>query len=93
MANKTFRRPRVSAGRPTATEPTIVPMRAAATVKPSQKPLRPKTSWRAAVVPEMTAVSKPNRSPPRAAMIVLVASAPVSRDPPESVSVAKAPGL
>jgi len=34
--------------------------------------------WRAAVVPEMTAVSNPNRSPPRAAMTVLRARGPVS---------------
>ena len=43
MAKRTRRRPNTSAGRPTTTEPTIVPMRALATVKPSQKPLSPYT--------------------------------------------------
>ena len=38
IAISTLRRPRVSAGRPTAIEPTIVPISAAATVNPSQNP-------------------------------------------------------
>jgi len=58
------------AGLPAAIAPTMVPIRALATVKPSPKLLSRYTSWRASVVPEMTAVSNPNKRPPRAAMIV-----------------------
>ena len=53
-------------------EPKIVPISAVATVKPSIASLRPKCFCSASVVPEMTAVSNPKSSPPRAAIIVLV---------------------
>ncbi len=65
------RRPKRSAGRPAATDPTMVPIRAAATVKPSQNSSSANTCFRASVVPEMTAVSKPNNRPPKAATSVL----------------------
>jgi hypothetical protein len=48
-----------------------VPINAEATVNPSQKSLSWKTLFRASVVPEMTIVSKPNNSPPRAATSAL----------------------
>jgi hypothetical protein len=46
----------------------MVPIRADATVKPSSPSLSAKTRRRSSVVPEMTAVSKPKSSPPRAAI-------------------------
>ncbi len=81
IAISTLRRPQVSAGRPTTIEPMIVPMSAEATVNPTQNPperpsqalSRWKTTFRASVVPEITAVSKPNNSPPRAATSTLPA--------------------
>ena len=42
MAPSTARRPKASEGRPAATEPTIVPINADATVNPSQKGLKVK---------------------------------------------------
>src|SRR4051812_49312301 len=71
VAKRTGRRPKRSLGAPAAREPTIVPIRALATVKPSSPPERPNTRFRASVVPEMTAVSKPKRKPPSAATTVL----------------------
>ena len=43
MMPSTFLRPRRSAGRPALIAPTMVPMRAVATVKPSENSLRWKT--------------------------------------------------
>src|SRR4051812_16590510 len=83
VANSTGRRPNRSLGAPAAREPTIVPIRALATVNPSSPPERPKTRFRASVVPEMTAVSKPKRKPPRAATTVLSSR----RRPPAAVRV------
>ena len=71
MMPSTFLRPRRSAGRPALIAPTMVPMRAVATVKPSENSLRWKTSRRFSVVPEITAVSKPKRRPPSAATTAL----------------------
>jgi hypothetical protein len=60
-------RPSESAGFSITTEPTIVPMSADATVKPSQNSSNPKSCWMAFSAPEITAVSKPKRRPPKAA--------------------------
>ena len=65
------RRPKVSAGLPTAHEPTMVPKIAEATVKPCQSSLSLKAFVRSSVVPEMTIVSKPNNRPPKAATSAL----------------------
>src|SRR5664279_3316850 len=68
----TGRRPHQSAGRPTNKEPTMVPSSALDTVKPSQYLLSAYTCCKASVVPEMTAVSKPKSSDPRAATMALI---------------------
>jgi hypothetical protein len=49
----------------------MVPISALATVKPRPALLRWKTASSAPVVPEITAVSKPKRSPPREATTAL----------------------
>ncbi len=82
IAISTVRRPNVSAGRPTAIEPTIVPISTLATVNPSQnrrtgraRALELKDVLQGIappVVPEITAVSKPKSSPPRAATMARV---------------------
>src|ERR1700693_3721352 len=46
--------------------PMMVPIRAMATVRPSCRGVRPNLSVRECVVPAMTAVSNPNKSPPKA---------------------------
>ena len=66
----TFLRPFTSAVLLTAYEPTTVPINAVTTVNPGQASSSPKYPCRAPVVPEMMAVSKPNKSPPNAATIV-----------------------
>ncbi len=80
------RPPPEAVGRPAhGDRPDDVPISALATVNPSQKePDRPsqwlvewKTSFSASVVPEITAVSKPNSSPPRAATSVHPEQIPV----------------
>ncbi len=70
----TGRRPHQSAGRPTSNAPTMVPNSALETVKPSRLSLSSYTSRKASVVPEITAVSKPNSSDPRAATRALINS-------------------
>ena len=64
------RRPKTSAGRPAPIEPRMVPISALATVKPNKLSLRANLARKASVVPEMTAVSKPNNNPPKAATSV-----------------------
>ena len=64
-------RPQTSAGLPAKMDPMIVPIRAMATVNPRKFSFRRKMDLRAPVVPDMTAVSKPKRKPPRAATIAL----------------------
>ena len=64
------RRPYLSPGYPAIIDPITVPQSALDTVRPSVPGVRPKTSVRARVAPAITAVSKPNRRPPRAATIV-----------------------
>src|SRR5271166_6435067 len=71
-------RPQMSAGFPAKMEPMIVPIRAIATVKPRRFSSSRKLVLRGPVVPEMTAVSKPKRKPPRAATIALPIRAGVS---------------
>src|SRR5438445_2063521 len=72
MTRKLSRRPYRSPGNPASIAPKIVPHSALATVTPS----RPGESWyvwvSAAVVPEITAVSNPNKRPPKAAITVLL---------------------
>jgi hypothetical protein len=70
-ATSTGFRPYRSAGRPTISEPMIVPINALETVNPHWPPLSPNTALSAFSVPEITAVSKPNRKPPSAATSVL----------------------
>jgi hypothetical protein len=83
--NNTARRPNLSAGRPTAKEPMIVPINAVATVNPSIELVKPNTVVSASVVPEITAVSKPNSSPPKAAinvlLMIVVVSLPLGAGP------------
>ncbi len=67
----TLLRPQKSAGLPAKIDPTIVPIKAMATVKPREFSFRPYVVLSASVVPEMTAVSKPKRKPPRAATMAL----------------------
>src|SRR6266446_1901222 len=68
---RTGRRPHRSAGRPASKEPTIVPISALDTVKPRKKLLSWKTFCKDSVVPEITAVSKPNKNEPKAATTAL----------------------
>src|ERR1035441_2578509 len=72
----TGRRPHQSAGRPTNSEPNMVPNSALDTVKPSQNLSSAYTCCKASVVPEMTAVSKPKSSEPRAATMALIKRIP-----------------
>src|ERR1700681_3845064 len=46
--------------------PMMVPIRAMATVRPNCRGVRPNLSVKECVVPAMTAVSNPNKSPPKA---------------------------
>src|ERR1019366_2603688 len=73
----TGRRPHQSAGRPTDSDPTIVPSSALDTVKPSQKSFSVNTCRSASVVPEITAVSKPKSSDPSAATMALIKRTPL----------------
>src|ERR1039458_9885580 len=72
----TGRRPHQSAGRPTNSEPTIVPSSALDTVKPRRLSLSVYTCRKASVVPEITAVSKPKSSDPSAATMALIRRMP-----------------
>ena len=72
----TGRRPHQSAGRPTSNAPTMVPNSALDTVKPRRLSLSSYTCRNASVVPEITAVSKPNSSDPSAATMALSRSIP-----------------
>ena len=72
----TGRRPHQSLGRPTSNAPNSVPIRALETVKPSVLSSSPNTLRSASVVPEMTAVSNPNRNDPNAATTALRKSVP-----------------
>ena len=83
----TGRRPHQSAGRPTSNEPTIVPISALETVKPSRLSLSVNTCRKASVVPEMTAVSKPKSSEPSAATMALI-----NRIPPPPLPVVRVVG-
>src|SRR5690348_1618059 len=69
--NSIARRPRASAGLPTVMAPRMVPINALATVKPSVNGVRANVSLSQSVVPEITAVSKPNSRPPNDATSVL----------------------
>ena len=63
------RRPSRSLAVPAIIAPTMQPMRTMLTASPSPKEPRWNWSFRKRVAPAMMAVSKPKRSPPRAAMI------------------------
>src|SRR5262249_32539431 len=63
ITKRTLLRPNASVGLPTARAPTIEPNRAVATVNRSSKLLNLKFVCSHPVVPEITAVSKPNKSP------------------------------
>jgi hypothetical protein len=67
LTKSIFLRPNLSVGFPTNKAPTMVPINALATVKPKPPSLSSNRSFSFSVVPEITAVSKPNRNPPRAA--------------------------
>src|SRR5690606_19961394 len=60
-------RPYLSAGTPPYRAPMTVPMRAMETVSPCSKGLEFQSTCRVCSAPEITAVSKPKRKPPRAA--------------------------
>jgi hypothetical protein len=64
------RLPYASPGFPIMMDPRTVPMRAMETVKPSVASVSPNNGRRNRVVPEITAVSNPNRNPPSADTIV-----------------------
>src|SRR5512147_1424411 len=79
-AKRIPRLPKMSAGRPTTMEPMIVPISALETVKPRLASLRLKCDFSQSVVPEITAVSKPNRRPPKAATRALDINAALGRE-------------
>ena len=66
-----FFRPRKSDIMPATSTPMIEPMRAHPTYQPSPPVVRPNCDFTTSVVPEMTAVSYPNRIPPRAATMAM----------------------
>lgn len=65
-ATMTFLRPQRSASPPANQAPAARPRSVMATVKPRTLALKPKSAWMESTAPLMTAVSKPNRSPPTA---------------------------
>src|SRR5665648_832548 len=69
---KDLRRPYFSAGLPIIKVPTIVPRIAMATVKPSHVLFKLKMDSSCEVVPDIMAISYPNRNPPSAIMIATV---------------------
>src|SRR5229473_1739222 len=71
MARRLSRRPNLSPGIPASMDPRIVPQSAAETVIPRAAGDRRNVSVSACVVPAITAVSNPKRSPPSAATTVL----------------------
>ncbi len=71
ITRRLSRRPKRSPGKPASIAPRTVPKSALNTVTPKRKGVRLYVWVRALVVPEMTAVSNPNRRPPSAATIVL----------------------
>src|ERR1700761_5897671 len=72
ITRRLSRRPLRSPGMPASDAPRIVPNSATATVKPNPQPDSVKVFFNPAVVPEITAVSKPNSRPPSAATTVLL---------------------
>src|SRR5688572_25152612 len=64
----TFLRPYFFAGGAAIIEPSTVPIKLEATVKPCQNDPSCHNSWIVFSAPEMTAVSKPNKKPPNAAI-------------------------
>src|SRR3954470_19697650 len=64
----TFFLPYCWAGAPAIKEPRTVPIKLAATVKPCQPAERFQRCWMVFSAPEITAVSKPKRKPPNAAI-------------------------
>src|SRR5579875_695753 len=81
IARRLSRRPLRSPGTPASDAPKIVPSSAIETVKPRPHSDSAKVFFNPAVVPEITAVSKPNSSPPSAATTVLLISVAVSLTP------------
>src|SRR5713101_4671191 len=71
IARRLSRRPNLSPGIPASMDPRIVPQSAAETVIPRAAGDRRNVSVSACVVPAITAVSNPKRSPPSAATTVL----------------------
>lgn len=88
-------RPNRSAGAPATSEPMTVPISAEATVKPRLASESAKRACNAVVVPDITAVSNPNSSPPSAAPSALSTIAPVTRpsEPAASPASAMLPAL
>ena len=68
MATNTFFLPYRWAGLPAMIDPITVPIKLEATVKPCQKLLSDHKPWMVFSAPEITAVSKPNKNPPNAAI-------------------------
>jgi len=73
----TRRRPKASASWPANQAPTADPMRAIETTKAMTPELRSKVWAMAVLAPLMTAESKPNRKPPRAAVAASRTTRPV----------------
>ena len=72
-------RPMRLATGPANQAPTVQPMRAEDTEKPLSASLRTNSPDRASTAPLMTAVSKPNRNPPRAAATQMPMIRPLMR--------------
>ena len=68
IKDKTGLRPYRCAGTPATRDPTTVPIKLAATVKPSHPELNDQSCCIVLSAPEITAVSKPKRNPPKAAI-------------------------
>src|SRR5690606_12617132 len=68
MPSKTAFRPLACVKLPTMSDPKTVPIRLEATVNPSQKEFKAQKDCIVPSAPEITAVSKPNKKPPKAAI-------------------------
>ncbi|CAB5013508.1 unannotated protein [freshwater metagenome] len=73
----TLRRPKRSAKYPANQAPTAEPIKAIETTTPRANELRPKVALIADEAPLITAESKPNKNPPRAAVEARATTRPV----------------
>lgn len=68
IQHNVFFRPSRSVGIPPSMAPTTVPISAIETVRPCSKAVRFQICWIFCSAPEITAVSRPNKNPPKAMM-------------------------